>query len=204
MSSPRKRLRTPLIIAAITALTLPVVCLWPKSTPVQEHSPSVADCSALEADVERLARRVRNLDSYVRSLGADYRDAAPQQPAEPTAALAAAPISAPSETELEEEPPESSELRFKRELERERSDQQRSLQVSRALAVQLARTSPDTRIESVECTSSMCRCVLHHQTRWAQTSIDSSLEGVDLPTASIEYVYDGSDQGSRTIAYVVL
>jgi|GEM_PF-6231040 len=201
-----------LVVIFAASMATPVICLWPESTSVDEDERirPLADCTASEAEVERLGRRTRELDAYLQRLSASYQDAAhaaaTQQAAESTA-LAAEPMSPPradASEGLDEYPTETYEARFLRDFERERADQQRGIQVARALATQLTRTSPETRVESVECTSSMCRCVLQHQTRWAQTSIDSSLDGLELQMSGVEYNYDETNGAPRTITYVFL
>lgn len=197
---------TPKIVATIAVLGTPVICLWPETKRVNRSenvAPSV-DCSTLEAEVKRLVRRTRDLDSRLKRFSDSNADAAPQPEAIPIV-VAAAPLALASEAEAEEEEAlETYEARFTRTLKHEHPDQQRSLQVARQLATQLARTSPDTRVESVECTSTICRCVLQHQTRWAQRSIDSSLADLELLNLGVEYNYDEADVSPRTIAYVTL
>lgn len=192
------------------ALLLTGVCLWPR-TRSEEAVMSVPQAEPA-VELSSLRSRLQALETQVRGLAERCKAAAPASsiaaqasyvPAEH--ALASSPTGTLPPTAPEHQPDQGNTLaqEFARKRDSESVDQSAGQSAARALSEQLAKSSPQTHLESVECTTSLCRFVLEHDTEAAQRDVDGSLASLELIRAGVAYEYlDGAD-GTITIGYAL-
>lgn len=188
--------------AIALVLSVALVCLWPRTAPDAEGTPGVVRADMRE--IIELEQRVLALEANLRALSLRCQRDAERHEAEPAPASVTPPPAAAA-AEAPSAPASSPAQRLERALEREPIDHSRQDVVRRTLTAQLAAHGSQTRVDSVECSASVCRCVLQHESRWAQTSLDASLEGWEALAAGANVVYD-IDQSLEppvTVAYVV-
>ena len=187
-------------------LSLAIVCLWPRSARRSEGPVRPGTVTA-PSGVDALRARVEVLETEVRMLASRCERVGNAQPV--VVPTSASPQAAPQPQSTLDDPEDEDQRRseqlaeqFEALVRTERVDRSHGERLTRELVSQLAKHSPDTRVSSVECTTSSCKLVMEHLTRGAQRAIDESLEAWEARKAGIAYDYDDSVDPPMTIAYL--